>query len=88
MTIKMQERDPIEEMKQAFRLFIDDDGEKITLKHLKRVAKELGENMTDEELQEMLEEADRDGDGMLNFEEFQRVVQKLDIGKKLTIRYE
>merc|ERR1712072_1355896 len=32
-------------------------------KNLKRVAQELGENMTDEELQEMIDEADRDGDG-------------------------
>merc|ERR1712026_292204 len=32
-------------------------------KILKRVAKELGERMTDEELQEMIDEADRDGDG-------------------------
>ena len=29
---------------------------KITFKNLKRVAKELGENMTDEELQEMIDE--------------------------------
>jgi Ca2+-binding EF-hand superfamily protein len=35
---------------------------KISFKNLKRVAKELGENMTDEELQEMIEEADRDGE--------------------------
>jgi Ca2+-binding EF-hand superfamily protein len=34
---------------------------KISFKNLKRVAKELGENMTDEELQEMIDEADRDG---------------------------
>ena len=40
----------------------------ITFKNLKRVAKELGENMTDEELQEMIDEADRDGDGEVNEE--------------------
>ena len=32
------------------------------------MAKELGENMTDEELQEMIDEADRDGDGEVNEE--------------------
>lgn len=50
MTVKMKERDPVEEMKKAFRLFLDEEGEKITLKHLKKVAKDLGETMTDEEL--------------------------------------
>jgi hypothetical protein len=36
------------------------------------VAKELGENLTEEELQEMIDEADRDGDGEVNEEEFYR----------------
>lgn len=79
MTLKIQERDPIEEMKQAFRLFLDDDGEKITLRHLKRVAKELGENMTEEELQEMLEEADRDGDGEISEDDFIRIMSKTNL---------
>ena len=49
---------------------------KISFKNLKRVAKELGENMTDEELQEMIDEADRDGDGEVNEEEFVRIMRK------------
>ena len=35
-----------------------------------------GENLTDEELQEMIDEADRDGDGVINEEEFYRVMRK------------
>ena len=52
---------------------------KISFKNLKRVAKELGERMTDEELQEMIDEADRDGDGEVNEEEFLRIMKKTNL---------
>jgi centrin-1 len=54
MSIKMAEKDTKEEILKAFRLFDDDDTGTISFKNLKRVAKELGENLTDEELQEMM----------------------------------
>jgi centrin-1 len=79
MTSKMAERDPREEMIKAFRLFDDDETGKISFKNLKRVAKELGENMTDEEIQEMIDEADRDGDGEISEEEFMRIMKKTNL---------
>eukprot|EP00976_Prorocentrum_cordatum_P051003 1029902-Prorocentrum_minimum.AAC.7 len=79
MTAKMGERDSREEIMKAFRLFDDDETGKISFKNLKRVAKELGENMSDEELQEMIDEADRDGDGEVNEEEFFRIMKKTSL---------
>ena len=52
---------------------------KIGFKDLKRVAKELGENMTDEELNEMIEEADRDADGEISEEDFIRIMKKTNL---------
>eukprot|EP00794_Sanderia_malayensis_P007464 gene7464-8287_t len=70
MTDWMLDRDPQEEIFKSFRLFDDDQTGKISLRNLRRVARELGENMTDEELRAMIDEFDKDGDGEINEEEF------------------
>ena len=75
----MAERDPREEILKAFRLFDDDNSGKISLRNLKRVARELGETMTDDELQEMIDEADRNGDGEISEEDFIRVMKKTNL---------
>ncbi|XP_050166493.1 centrin-2 isoform X1 [Myiozetetes cayanensis] len=79
MAQKMAEKDSKEEILKAFKLFDDDETGKISFKNLKRVAKELGENLTDEELQEMIDEADRDGDGEVDEQEFLRIMKKTSL---------
>merc|ERR1712070_427528 len=85
MTAKMGKKDSKEEILKAFRLFDDDETGKISFKNLKRVAKELGHVLNDEELQEMkelqemIDEADRDGDGEINEEEFMRIMKKTSL---------
>lgn len=79
MTQKMSEKDSKEEILKAFRLFDDDETGKISFKNLKRVSKELGEDLTDEELQEMIDEADRDNDGEINEVEFLRIMKKTSL---------
>merc|ERR1712233_258988 len=79
MANKMAEKDTKEEIMKAFKLFDDDETGQITFTNLRRVAKELGENLTDEELQEMIDEADRDGDGEVSQDEFLRIMRKTSL---------
>merc|ERR1740121_3284569 len=76
MTAKMGEKDTREDIEKVFKLFDDDNTNKISFRNLARVAEELGENIDDEELQDMINQADRDGDGEINIDEFYRIKKK------------
>jgi Ca2+-binding EF-hand superfamily protein len=76
MTARMSDKDTRSDIEKVFRLFDDDKTGKITFNNLKRVAKELGENMSDEDLMEMIDRADTDGDHAVNFEEFFAIMTK------------
>lgn len=58
---------------EAFKVF-DMDGNGYIDKHeLKYVMRRLGENLSDDDLKAMFSEADINGDGLIDFEEFSRL---------------
>ncbi len=59
-----------EELRQAFRVFDKDGDGYITAVELKLVMKQLGEELSQEQLSDMMREADGNGDGKIDFVEF------------------
>ena len=57
-----------EEIREAFRVFDKDGNGFISAAELRHVMTNLGEKLTDEEVDEMIREADIDGDGQVNYE--------------------
>ncbi|OAD58013.1 Cell division control protein 31 [Eufriesea mexicana] len=61
---KLNKRDPLDEIKYAFKLFISKStNDKITLKHLQILNKEFECNLTNEEMELMIKEFDLNQDG-------------------------
>jgi calmodulin len=60
----------IAEFKEAFKLFDKDDNGSISTQELGTVMKNLGQNPTEGELQDMINEVDADGNGTIDFPEF------------------
>ncbi|CAI5467082.1 unnamed protein product [Closterium sp. Yama58-4] len=74
MARKMKDTDSEEELKEAFKVFDKDQNGFISAQELRHVMTNLGEKLTDEEVDEMIREADVDGDGQVNYEEFVKMM--------------
>lgn len=66
MTARISNKDSREDMKKVFMLFDDEKTGFISIATLKKVVKKLGENIDDAELNEMIQKADMDRDGLVN----------------------
>jgi Ca2+-binding EF-hand superfamily protein len=76
MTARVSDKDTRENIRKIFNLFDDEKTGQISIKNLRRVAKELGETIDDSELQEMIERADSDNDGLVNEDDFYNIITK------------
>ena len=63
-------------VKQAFAILDRTDSGYITLNDLKHAMLCLGENYTNEEINEMISLVDDDQDGVINFQEFNKLIRK------------
>ncbi|USP81504.1 uncharacterized protein yc1106_08778 [Curvularia clavata] len=70
MAQRILSRDPRDEILRAFELFDEGGKGTITLQDLTRVARELGEALSHDELVAMIEEFDMDNDNAISREEF------------------
>ena len=76
MIDKDENKDPEAEMKKAFKVLCEEGTDKITLKSLSKICTDLGEKISDEELQEMINEANKEQDDEVSGEDFIKIMQK------------
>ena len=74
MTKSSPETQAEEEVINAFRVFDKEGNGLIASSELKHIMMTIGDKMTEEEADEMVNEADIDEDGMINYEEFVRMM--------------
>ncbi len=74
MNRKNKEADTEEEVINAFRVFDKESHGLISCSELRHIMTTLGDKLTEEEVDEMIREADIDGDGYINYEEFVRMM--------------
>ncbi|XP_065060663.1 calmodulin-A-like isoform X2 [Rhopilema esculentum] len=70
MAMKMKDFSDEDMLRDAFRVFDADGSGTISVAEFKDAALEMGEIFSEEEVDEMIEEIDIDGDGQINYEEF------------------
>ncbi|XP_075255137.1 uncharacterized protein LOC142347875 [Convolutriloba macropyga] len=76
MVRKMQDTNTDEELREAFKIFDKNGDGKITVSELRLALSEMGEldSMADDEIEDMMKEVDLNKDGMVDYEEFVKVM--------------
>lgn len=75
MSRKMKSADSQAEILEAFKVFDKDGSGKISADELRQVMNNLGEKLSDEEVSEMIREADTNGDGEIDVKEFVKMMR-------------
>eukprot|EP00275_Glaucocystis_incrassata_P001161 EC122033.1.p1 GENE.EC122033.1~~EC122033.1.p1 ORF type:complete len:151 (+),score=33.96 EC122033.1:79-531(+) len=74
MAKKFTGSDAEEEILAAFKVFDKDGNGTISSPELRQIMRQLGQNLTDDEIDEMMREADISGDGEIDYQEFKKMM--------------
>jgi len=78
MAEQMSDANKEDTLRAAFETFDKDGSGAISRAELKEVMTSLGENLSEEDIEDMMNEADTDGDGNISFAEFVRMMTSKD----------
>ena len=76
MTSRISNRDKRDNIAKIFNLYDDEKTGSISVKNLRRVAQDLGENISEDELNEMIDRASSSGDGLISVDDFYQIIIK------------
>ena len=74
MTSKIGENSDRRDLERVFKLFDVDKTQEISLENMKRISEEVGDNLTDEELRDVIKRCDINRDKKCTFEDFYNVI--------------
>ncbi|KAM7479595.1 hypothetical protein LguiA_027808 [Lonicera macranthoides] len=74
MAKKMKDAGVVKEIKEAFKVFDIDKSGFISAAEIKQVMSNLGQKLSEKNVNRMIREADIDGDGQINYEEFAKMM--------------
>jgi calmodulin len=73
--VKLMHKREQHEILEAFNAIDKDGSGRLSTKELKDVMKSFGGKLSDEQLEEMFKNADADGDGQVDYQEFLKVME-------------
>lgn len=74
----MKPLDPMSELREAFKVFDKDGKGYIESSQFRQIMTSMGEVLTPDEMDEMIRDADKEGEGKINYEG--KIIDCLDLG--------
>ena len=63
-------------MREAFKIFDSQGSKFITFNSLKSVLVKMGQKMSDDDINNLIKEADSDADGRVSYQDFKKLMQR------------